>query len=75
MTVASVHYAHADSTGLIDILVHVTDAQVTILMRDNGRPFNPLEYIPEENDGCITDSIGLVKKLASRMEYSPSAGV
>ena len=74
MTVASVYYAHADSTGLIDILVHVTDAQVTILMRDNGKPFNPLEYIPEENDGCITDSIGLVKKLASRMEYSRQLG-
>jgi len=43
MTVASVHYAHADSTGLIDILIYVTDAQVTILMRDNGKPFNPLE--------------------------------
>jgi O-antigen/teichoic acid export membrane protein/anti-sigma regulatory factor (Ser/Thr protein kinase) len=74
MTVASVHYAHADSTGLIDILIYVTDAQVTILMRDNGMPFNPLEYIPEENDGCITDSIGLVKKLASRMEYSRQLG-
>ncbi len=74
MTVASVHYAHADSTGLIDILIYVTDAQVTILMRDNGKPFNPLEYIPEENDGCITDSIGLVKKLASRMEYSRQLG-
>ena len=74
MTVTSVHYAHADSTGLIDILIYVTDAQVTILMRDNGMPFNPLEYIPEENDGCITDSIGLVKKLASRMEYSRQLG-
>jgi putative MATE family efflux protein len=74
MTAASVHYAHADSTGLIDILVYVTDAQVTIRMRDNGRPFNPLEYIPEENDGCIIDSIQLVKKLASRMEYSRQLG-
>jgi len=74
MTVATVHYAHADSAGFIDILVFVTDAQVTILMRDNGRPFNPLEYIPEENDGCITDSIQLVKKLASRMEYSRQLG-
>lgn len=74
MTVATVHYAHADSAGFIDILVFVTDAQVTILMRDTGRPFNPLEYIPEENDGCITDSIQLVKKLASRMEYSRQLG-
>jgi Na+-driven multidrug efflux pump/anti-sigma regulatory factor (Ser/Thr protein kinase) len=74
MTVASVHYAHADNTGLIDIFVYVTDAEVTIRMRDNGRPFNPLEYIPEENDGCITDSIQLVKKLASRMEYSRQLG-
>ena len=74
MTLATVHYAHTVRTGLIDILVHVTDAQVTILMRDNGRPFNPLEYIPEDNDGCITDSIGLVKKVASRMEYSRQLG-
>ncbi|MDI9470237.1 MAG: MATE family efflux transporter [Bacillota bacterium] len=74
MTLASVHYAHADKSGLIDILVHVTDREVTILMRDNGKPFNPLEYIPEENDGLITDSIGLVKKLASRMEYSRQLG-
>jgi len=74
MTLASVHYAHADSAGLIDILVYVTDAQVTIQMRDNGRPFNPLEYIPEENDGCITDSIQLAKKLASRLEYSRQLG-
>lgn len=74
MTVASVHYAHQDSGGMIDFLIYVTDQQVTIQMRDNGRPFNPLEFIPEENDGCITDSIQLVKKIASRMEYSRQLG-
>lgn len=74
MTVASIRYAHADGDGLIDILVYVTDTQTTIHLRDNGKPFNPLEYTPEKNDGCITDSIELVKKLASRMEYSRQLG-
>ena len=75
MVVAAAHYAHADSNrGLVDILVHITDEQVTIQMRDNGIAFNPLEYIPEENDGCITDNLQQVKKLANRMEYSRQLG-
>lgn len=74
MTVACAHYAHEDGEGLIDFLIYVTDTRVTIQMRDSGRPFNPLEYIPEAHDGCITDSIQLVKKLASRMEYSRQLG-
>jgi len=74
MTVASVRYAHTENTGFIDVFVCVTDEEVMIRMRDNGTPFNPLEYIPDENDGCITDSIQLVKKLASRLEYSRQLG-
>ena len=74
MTVASVHYAHGEKKGQIDILVHVDETQVTLQMRDNGTPFHPLEYVPEESDGCITDSIQLVKALASRMEYSRQLG-
>ena len=74
MTVASVYYAHEKENGQIDILVHVDETQVTIQMRDNGTPFNPLKYFPEESDGCITDSIQLVKALASRMEYSRQLG-
>lgn len=75
MIVSTSHYAHAGSKhGQIDILVHITNAQIAIQMRDNGIAFNPLEYIPEENDGCVTDNIQLVKLLASRLEYSRQLG-
>ena len=75
IVVAVSHYAHGGgSCGQVDILIYITDAQVTIQIQDNGTAFNPLEYIPEENDGCITDNIHLVKVPASRMEYSRQLG-
>jgi len=74
MVVVSAYYAHPDEKGIIDILIHVTDKDVLIQMRDNGKMFNPMEYIPEENDGCITDCIQLAKKMAARMEYSRQLG-
>lgn len=75
MAVSTAHYAHHDSDkGVIDVVLRVTDETLTVQMRDNGIVFNPVEYTADENDGCITDGIQLIKKLANKIDYVRQLG-
>ena len=41
-------------------------------MRDNGIPFNPVEYVPPERDGPDPrgDGIMVLRSVAGRIDYS-----
>ena len=75
MAISTIHYAHKDKKkGIIDIMLLITEANLTIRFRDNGVLFNPVEYIADEDDGCITDGIALIKKMASGVDYANQLG-
>jgi len=75
MAVSTVHYAHKDGQkGVIDIRLFFEKGSLDIHFRDNGIDFNPLEYKADENDGCITDGIELMKRLSAEVDYTRQLG-
>lgn len=54
----------------LDIRICKNETGVTIALRDNGSPFNPVEYAPEEKSLYLTDGILLLKALAKDIKYS-----
>jgi serine/threonine-protein kinase RsbW len=71
-------YAGVDE-GKIEIECHVDDDKLTIIMRDQGKPFNPAT-VPEPNlSADLSDrQIGglgmyLMRKLMDEVTYKPSA--
>ncbi|MBE5782600.1 MAG: hypothetical protein E7329_04700 [Clostridiales bacterium] len=75
MAVSTAHYAHGGSDkGVIDVAIRLTDETLEIRLRDNGQAFNPVEYIADENDGCITDGVRLIRQLAKSIDYARQLG-
>ena len=75
MAVSTAHYAHHDSgKGVIDVALRLTNGTLEIRLRDNGEIFNPVEYASDENDGCITDGIQLIRQLADGVDYARQLG-
>ena len=56
----------------LDVRIRKAGEHVLISLRDNGVPFNPLEYTPEEQDrqAYKTDGIILLKALAKDIRYN-----
>lgn len=53
----------------MDINLTITPDEMLLRIRDDGNPFNPLEYLPEEENKFSTDGIVLVKKIATSLSY------
>jgi len=61
----------------IDILVRIQKSGTIIRIRDNGIPFNPLDYNPAGNGDDIEYQIGginILKKMVTSSEYSRALG-
>jgi len=56
----------------IDVLVRLLKEQIVIMVRDNGRAFNPVKYLAEH--GKDFSGIAMVRKLAVKMEYTSILG-
>lgn len=75
MAVSTAHYAHHDSDkGVIDVALRLTEDTLEMRLRDNGEIFNPAEYAADENDGCITDGVRLIRQLADSFDYARQLG-
>jgi len=68
-------YAFEDpGSAHVDISLELEDQHLILILSDQGRPFNPLDYDPEEvNDPvAIRDSgmgLSLIRAFAEKMEY------
>lgn len=51
----------------IDIRISQTGTGIVIALRDNGAPFNPVEYTSEDK---LTDGILVLKAMAKDIKYS-----
>jgi anti-sigma regulatory factor (Ser/Thr protein kinase) len=54
----------------IDVRIGNIDGRIILALRDNGRPFNPIEYSPEETADYRTDGIMLLKVMAKDIHYN-----
>ena len=56
--------------SFIDISFTIQDGSYLLRVRDDGVPFNPLEYQSEEEDGKIAlGGIALIRKIMSDFQY------
>ena len=54
----------------VDVRLKTAGDKIIIALRDNGKSFNPLEYLVAEEENLHTDGIMLLKNLASEIKYS-----
>ncbi len=62
----------ADQKNYMDISFTIQDDKYILRIRDDGIPFNPLEYTPDgsnEEDGVTLGGIALLRKMMSDFQY------
>lgn len=69
MTVNLASYHNKDAVD-VDVRIIQGDKGIILALRDNGRPFNPVEYTPEEKDIYKVDGIMFLKALAEDITYN-----
>lgn len=74
MALAVAHYAHGDKAEKIDVMISESDGEILIRFRDNGIPFDPVEFTPEGEGGPVTNGIALMKTLVDGISYSRQLG-
>ncbi len=70
MTANLANYPNNKQAADIDVRISNADGKIILALRDNGRPFNPVEYTPEETADYRTDGIMLLKAMAKNIQYS-----
>lgn len=53
----------------MDISFTIQDDKYMLRIRDDGVPFNPMEYKPPEEEAVTVGGIALIKKMASDFQY------
>lgn len=53
----------------MDISFTIQDEKYILRIRDDGIPFNPLDYVPQEETEVTVGGIGLLKKITSDFQY------
>ena len=72
MAVNTARYGHKNASGMIDVLVRITEQELILRLRDDGIPFNPAEYHGQE--GVAVGGIEVVRRLAKEIAYSRQLG-
>lgn len=60
---------HNDKVSSIDICLLLEDGDLIVRIRDDGAPFDPLEY-EDEQDILYRNNIRLLEKIADKKEYT-----
>ncbi len=64
-----------NTTMHMDIRVKLFPGEILVAFRDDGLPLDSTHYSEETNDTYNIKSIDMVRKVASRMEYSRAIGL
>lgn len=69
------HGYKKDKKTYIDISIRINEEEVIIGLRDDGLPFDPTMYQPEEKNTYSCSGIMLVKAIAKSVDYSRLIGL
>lgn len=72
LCVNTAKYASTAKSDMIDIFLKITPEAVVLKVRDNGKIFNPTEYI--DNSGEMITGLKLVRTISSKIEYNRVIG-
>ena len=64
-----VQYGYRSGKNYMDISFTIQDDKYMLRIRDDGVPFNPLEYQQQEEEEVTVGGIALIKKMASQFQY------
>lgn len=64
-----VKYGYRSGKNYIDISFIIQDDKYILRIRDDGVPFNPMEYVPHKEEGVAMGGIALIVKVASELQY------
>ena len=71
LTVNIARYGYkGNRPNYIDISLSQADDKLILRVRDDGVPFNPTEYSPEESETFKLGGITLIKAIADKMTYT-----
>ena len=65
-------YAQSNDNHAVDVCIRVFPDKVNIRLRDNGREFDPTDYL--DNSGKRITGLGLVRMLSSSINYNRVLG-
>lgn len=64
-----VQYGYRSGKNYMDISFTIQDDKYMLRIRDDGVPFNPLEYQQQEEETVTVGGIALIRKMASEFQY------
>lgn len=64
-----VQYGYRSGKNYMDISFTIQDDKYMLRIRDDGIPFNPLEYQQQKEEAVALGGIALIKKMASEFQY------
>jgi anti-sigma regulatory factor (Ser/Thr protein kinase) len=74
MAANTARYGHKRAKGMIDALVRVARQEIILRLRDDGTPFDPTKYKPEEEEDFAVGGIEVVRRLAKDISYTRQVG-
>lgn len=75
MAVNTAELAHGEGKkGTIDVFLRITTKDIILRFRDDGTIFDPATYEAGGIDGCTTNGIEVMRKLAEHTEYARQLG-
>ena len=74
MAVNTARFGHPGKQGAIDVLVRCGEADMLLRLRDDGTPFDPTVYTPEERQTIAVGGIEVVRRVASDISYARQLG-
>ena len=72
MCVNTAKYASGAKSDIVDVFLKITDEAVVLTVRDNGKVFNPTEYI--DDSGAEITGLRMVRDISSNVEYNRVIG-
>lgn len=72
LCVNTARYAYGPQSKKIDVFINISDEQIILRLRDNGKIFNPTEY--KDNTGKIITGLSMVRAICSDIEYNRVIG-
>ncbi len=64
-----VQYGYRSGKNYMDISFTIQDDKYMLRIRDDGVPFNPLEYQQQEEESVTVGGIALIRKISSEFQY------
>ena len=72
LCVNTARYASGSKSDMIDIFLNITPEAIILKVRDNGKIFNPTEYI--DDSGEMITGLKLIRSISSKIEYNRVIG-